>query len=276
MPAVRLRQLSTGVGCFVDACSPAPAIVHGSGLFCGCLLFGPGNCPREWAVLWMPAVRLRQLSTVVGCFVDACCPAPAIVHGSGLFCGCLLSGSGNCPREWAVLWMPVVRFRQLSTVVGYFVDACRPAPAIVHGNGLFCGCLQSGSGNCPREWAILWMSAVRFRQLSTVVGCFVDACSPAPAIVHAGRVFCGCALPGGGICPHWEGILWMRTALGWHLSTLGGYFVDAHCPGVAFVHTGRVFCGCALPGGGICPRWEGVLWMRTALRWQFCRYEHFY
>jgi len=56
----------------------------------------------------------------------------------------------------------------------------------------------------------------------------------------------------------------MRTAGGRHLSTLGGYFVDAHCPGVAFVHTGRVFCGCALPWGGICPHWEGILWMRTA------------
>ena len=52
-----------------------------------------------------------------------------------------------------------------------------------------------------------------------------------------------------------------RTALRRHLSTLGGYFVDAHCRGVAFVHAGRVFCGCALPGGGICPRWRGVLWI---------------
>ena len=27
------------------------------------------------------------------------------------------------------------------------------------------------------------------------------------------------------------------------------------------IHKTMVFCGCALLGGGICPRWEGVLWI---------------
>ena len=44
--------------------------------------------------------------------------------------------------------------------------------------------------------------------------------------IHKTTVFCGCALPGGGFHPRWEGILWMRTAGRRHLSTLGGYFVD--------------------------------------------------
>ncbi len=94
--------------------------------------------------------------------------------------------------------------------------------------------------------------------------------------IHKTMVFGGCALPGVGICPRWEGILWMRSAGEWHLSTLGGCFVDAHCRGSAFVHAGRVFCGGALPGGGLHPRWEGILWIDAPAGNGFSRKDTFF